>query len=150
LNMAQDRGMFLSILPATSGERRLAFTVLAVSLAIFLCAVPFAKLPLAHIDAFIPAYQSAVAINDTITAVLLFGQFTILRKRGLLLLGCGYLFTGLMALVHMLTFPGLFAPTGLLGAGPQTTVWLYMFWHIGLPVAVIGYALLKGGGAGGA
>jgi signal transduction histidine kinase/CheY-like chemotaxis protein len=112
--------------------------------------VPFAKAPLVHIDAFIPAYQSAVAINDMITTVLLFGQFTILRKRGLLLLGCGYLFTGLMALMHMASFPGLFAPTGLLGAGPQTTVWLYMFWHIGLPVLVIAHALDKKNGDGGA
>ena len=45
--------------------------------------------------------------------------------------------------MHALTFPGLFAPTGLLGAGPQTTVWLYMIWHGGFPLLVIGYALLK-------
>ena len=29
-----------------------------------------------------------------------------------------------MAIVHALTVPGLFAPAGLLGAGPQTTAWL--------------------------
>src|SRR5262249_30233196 len=46
-----------------------------------------------------------------------------------------------MAIVHLLTFPGLFAPTGLLGAGPQTTAWLYMFWHGGFPLLVIAYAL---------
>ena len=28
------------------------------------------------------------------------------------------------------------APAGLLGAGPQSTAWLYMFWHGGFPVAV--------------
>src|ERR1700754_4070669 len=58
--MVQDRGIFLSIMPATQGERRLALAVLAVSLGIFAICIPFAKLPLAHIDAFIPAYQSAV------------------------------------------------------------------------------------------
>jgi PAS domain S-box-containing protein len=43
----------------------------------------------------------------------------------------------------------LFAPTGLLNAGRQTTVWLYMFWHAGFPMLTLGYALLKGvnGGA---
>jgi len=33
----------------------------------------------------------------------------------------------LLTIVHALTFPGLFAPAGLLGAGPQSTAWLYMF-----------------------
>ena len=84
--------------------------------------------------AFIPSYQSALATNDLITAVLLYAQFGLLRSRALLLLAAGYLFTALMAVVHMLTFPGLFAPTGLLGATPQSTAWLYMFWHGGFPL----------------
>jgi diguanylate cyclase (GGDEF)-like protein len=37
----------------------------------------------------------------------------------------------------------LFAPTGLLGAGPQTTAWLYFFWHGVFPLLVIAYALLN-------
>lgn len=40
-------------------------------------------------------------------------------------------------------FPGLFSPTGLLGAGPQSTAWLYTFWHAGFPLFVIAYAFLK-------
>jgi len=75
----------------------------------------------------VPIYQSALTINDLITAVLLYAQFAILRSRALLVLASGYLFTAVFAAVHMLTFPGLFSPTGLLGAGPQTTAWLYMF-----------------------
>jgi len=60
-------------------------------------------------------------INDLITAILLFGQFGILRSRALLVLASGYLLTAFMAVAHALTFPGLFSPTGLLGAGPQST-----------------------------
>src|SRR6202045_2780992 len=43
----------------------------------------------------------------------------------------------------MLTFPGAFTPGGLLGAGLQTTHWLYILWHAGFPMFVIAYALLK-------
>ncbi|PZF98195.1 hypothetical protein C1J01_48660, partial [Nonomuraea aridisoli] len=39
--------------------------------------------------------------------------------------------------------PGLFASGGLLGAGPQSTAWIYMFWHTGFPLFVIAYAVLK-------
>ena len=67
--------------------------------------------------AFIPSYQSALATNDLITAVLLYAQFGQLRSRALLLLAAGYLFTALMAIVHALTFPGpVRAGPGLLGA----------------------------------
>ena len=147
--MVSVQGVFLSILPASDRERRLAYTVLAVSLAVFLAVVPFAGRLLVKIDAFIPAYESAVTINDLITAVLLLGQFSIIGRRGLLFLSCGYIFTGLMALCHMLSFPGLFAPGGLLTGGSQTTAWLYMFWHAGMPALVLAYALddSDGGGA---
>jgi signal transduction histidine kinase len=43
----------------------------------------------------------------------------------------------------LLSFPGLFAPTGLFGAGPQTTAWLYFLWHSGFPLLVLGYAVLE-------
>ena len=37
--------------------------------------------------AFVASYQSALAINDLITAILLFSQFTILRSRALIMPG---------------------------------------------------------------
>src|SRR5262245_47356109 len=85
--------VFLSLSPANRGERRLALGVLLLSVLGFLAAVPFAQVQLARVDAFIPAYQAALAINDLVTAALLFGQFSIVRARGLLSLACGYLFT---------------------------------------------------------
>src|SRR5258705_6503377 len=138
-----ERVNFLSQLPARSIDHRLALAAAIISGLIFAVAVPFAKVQLPAVWAFIPSYQSALATNDLITAVLLYAQFGQLRSRALLLLASGYLFTALMAIVHALTFPGLLAPTGLLGAGPQSTAWLYMFWHGGFPLLVIGYALTK-------
>jgi signal transduction histidine kinase len=139
----QRGGEFLSDLPAGRRDRKLAGGVLVVSLVFFVAAVPFAKTPLAPVPAFIPVYQSALVVNDLITAVLLFGQFQILGRRALWVLAVGYLFTAIMAAAHALTFPGLFAPGGLLGAGPQTTAWLYMFWHAGFPLCVLGYTFLN-------
>jgi signal transduction histidine kinase/ActR/RegA family two-component response regulator len=143
--MADECRVFLSTLPAGRGERRLALAVVLVSVVIFLTAAPFAKVKLAPVAAFIPIYESILVVTDLITAVLLFGQFSFLRSRALLVLATGYLFTALITVAHALTFPGLFAPTGLLGAGPQSTAWLYMFWHGGFPLLVIAYAWLKDG-----
>jgi PAS domain S-box-containing protein len=111
------------------------------SIVAFLCAAPFAKVKLVEVWPFIPGYQSALLVTDLVTAVLLLAQFEILGDRGLAALASGYLFTAMMAVVHALTFPRLFTPHGLLGAGPQTTAWLYMVWHAGFPLSVIAYAL---------
>ncbi len=138
----QSQGVFLSTLPAGRRERRFALAVVLVSSTMFLSLAPFAKRPLGQVWAFIPIYESALVINDLVTAVLLFGQFTILRSRSLRVLATAYLFTAFMTIAHALTFPGLFAPTGLLGAGPQSTAWLYMFWHAGFPLLVVAYARL--------
>ena len=126
-------------------ERRRALAAILVSVALFAVLVPFAKQPLPQVWPFIPIYEAALLLNDLITVVLLVGQFQIARSRAVLLLAGGYLFTALITVAHGLSFPGLFAPSGLLSAGPQSTAWLYMFWHGGFPLVVAGYALLAGG-----
>ena len=138
-----DQEIVLSNLPAERATQRRVFTVIMVSLLIFVAALPFARLKLPEIWAFIPLYEAALFISDLMTAILLFAHFTILRSRAFLVLACGYLFTAVIILPHLLTFPGLFSATGLLGAGPQSTAWLYMFWHGVFPLAVICYALSK-------
>ena len=139
-----DRNIFLSTLPAGRADRTTASAVVGISAVLFAFAVPFAGLPLTPVPAFVASYQSALAISDIITAVLLLSQFTVLRSRALLMLASGYLFTAGAAVIHALTFPGLFAPQGLFGAGSQTTVWLYMVWHAGFPLLALGYGLNKG------
>ncbi|WP_265945771.1 ATP-binding protein [Dechloromonas sp. A34] len=138
-----DDSVFLPTLAADRGQRQLALFVVLLSVASFVVIAPFAKLPLTPVWAFIPIYEAVLIINDLVTAVLLFGQFAMLRSKALLVLAAGYLFTALMTVAHALSFPGLFAPGGLLGAGAQSTAWLYMAWHGGFPLFVIAYAWYK-------
>ena len=135
--------VFLSLLPPLRADRQLALTMVTISVASFAVLAPFAKLPLTPLPGFIPAYQAALFMSDLITAAVLFGQFSIQRTRALLLLASGYLFTAIAIIPHTLSFPGLFAPGGLMGSGPQTTVWLYMLWHAGFPLLVIAYSVVK-------
>ncbi len=128
--------MLLSTSHATRKDQRIALAVLIVSVLAFLASVPFAQTPMARLAGFVPFYQSALSTNDLITAVLLFDQFKIRRLRALLLLAGAYLFTACIAVIHTLSFPGLFSAAGLLGAGSQTTASLYMVWHGGFPAAV--------------
>jgi len=149
IEVSRERRLFLSTGPAGRREVWFALAAVLVSGLLFLAALPVATMQLAAMPAFIPAYESALVICDLITAVLLFGQFNFLRTRALFALASGYLFTAFIAFAHALTFPGVFSSTGWLGAGTQTTAWLYMFWHGGFPLFVIAYALLKENGSEG-
>jgi len=128
--------------PASAAQRRLASAVVLASTFGFCVLAPFAAVPLERVDAFIPSYESALIVSDLATAALLLAQFASRRSRALLALASGYLFTAAAAFSHLLSFPGLFAAGGLLGAGPQTTAWLYMFWHAGFPCFVIAHTVL--------
>jgi PAS domain S-box-containing protein len=135
--------MVLSALPADERDRRLALAVALASTIVVLAVLPFANRPLPQADTVLTALQVVLICNDFITAVLLLGQLKAVRLRALLLLACGYVYSGLMATAHLLTFPGAFAPHGLLGAGSQSTGYLFVFWHAGFVLFLLGYIMLR-------
>ena len=141
---SEEQHFVLSHLSPSLAQRRLALAVvLALLVAFAITAGPLSSIQPRRIGAFVPAYATAIFVTDLLTAVLLFAQFSILRSRALLAIASGYLYTALIVIPWMLTFPGVFTPGGLLGAGLQTTTWLYTLWHGGFPLFVIAYALLK-------
>lgn len=131
--------MFLSKLPPEARERRLALAIVVASVVLFCVLAPIAKVQLPKAPVFIAVYQAILVVCDGLTVVLLLGQFQMLRTPGLLALAGGYLFTAQITAIHALTFPELTGAGDWLGAGPQTTAWLYMFWHLGFPIAVAVY-----------
>jgi len=133
---------FLSNTPARPWDRRLGIAIVLLSVFAFAFVVPYSRVRWPVVPAFIPAYEAALILNDLITAVLLISQFRQLRARSLLVLGVGYLYDSLLVTAHALSFPGVFAPAGLIGGNDQTTVWLYVFWHAVFPVFVIAYAAI--------
>jgi signal transduction histidine kinase len=142
--LPEEHRLALSRLPPGKAQKRFALGIVCAILGVFalITADPFAGVQPVRIDAFIPAYATAMFVNDMITAILLFSQFSMLRSRALLVIASGYLFTALILVPWILTFPGLFATTGLIG-GLQSTSALYLFWHAGFVILVIAYTLLK-------
>src|ERR1700730_618348 len=88
----EEQHFILSSLSPSRAQRRLALAVvLVLLLAFFITEVgPLSTIQLGRIDAFVPTYATAMFVNDTITAVLLFAQFSILRSRALLAIASGY------------------------------------------------------------
>ena len=140
----EEQRFILSALSPSLAQRRLALAVMtALILASVISAGPLSAFRAPRIDAFIPIYGTALFVTDLITAVLLAAQFSIVRSSALAVLASGYLFAALIMIPWMLTFPGVFTPSGLLGAGLGSTQWLYNLRQLGFPTFVIAYALLK-------
>jgi hypothetical protein len=82
-----EQQFILSNLSPGPTQKRLALAVaLALLVAFFFTAGPLSTIQLPRVDAFVPAYAMAMFVNDRITAVLLFAQFSILRSRALLVI----------------------------------------------------------------
>jgi len=89
----EEQHFVLSSLAPGPAQKRLALgIVVALAVALYLTAGAALEYP-SGIDAFIPAYVTAMFVTDLITAALLFAQFSISRSRALLVIANGYVFT---------------------------------------------------------
>ncbi len=93
--------------------------------------------PLPIVQPFIPIYETTVILVEGLTAFFLAIQFQAMRQAFFGGLAGAYGFVMVTAICQLLIFPGVFSKTGLLGAGPQSAVWLWVFWHAGFPAGVM-------------
>ena len=121
-------------LTATRRHRLFANFVMAALLGSALALLPFARLPMPHMEAFVPMHATAVFATEALTAYLLWTQFVLRRDPYLAALSGAYAFTAANVTLQLLVFPGVFAPEGLFGAGAQSAVWLWVTWHVGTPL----------------
>ena len=130
-------------MPASAQQRRTAFGVVVFLSVVFALVIPFAPVQTAPVVAFHSGCSNCNLLCRSITAVFLFAQYSIQPQRALLALGSGYIFSGLFAFLQTLDFPGAYSATGLLSNGLSGAAWMFSFWHILFPLAVIAYVLLK-------
>jgi signal transduction histidine kinase len=140
---AQDFPLVFATMPATGRHQAIAVGVVCLLLAAAVVVAPFASIPVARVDAFIPVLQTVVSVADLVTATLLFAQFSVYPQPALLALGSGYIFSGSFAFLYTLAFPGAYAADGLIGDGPNSPAWIYVLWQTTFPAAILAYALSK-------
>lgn len=121
----------------TRGQRAFAAVLALAMLAALTLAAPRATVQLPALAPFLPMCGLTVFTTATIVAYLLAAQFQVSRTPVLGLLAGAYAFTALTVAMQLLTFPGLFAPTGLFGARATTSGWIWVFWHAGFPLWVL-------------
>jgi signal transduction histidine kinase len=133
----------IATIPATAQQHRAAVSVVIALVMITALVAPFANTQLGRVDTFVPVLQTVLATADVITAVLLLAQYVILPQRALLAVAAAYLCSASFAFLQTLSFPGGYAPAGLIGDGTNTSAWFFVFWHVTYPLGILIYALSK-------
>ena len=111
----QEQVIFPAILTPDRRQKRLTLIVALLVPVPFIAIIPFGQVQLPRVDAYIPVVDTVMLINESIAATLLLAQFSITRSPSMLALAGGFLLTAFLVIPHALTFPGAFAPDGLLG-----------------------------------
>ena len=113
---------------ATLREKRVGGALAALGVLLTLGALPWASLPGAA-DPRVPLIADlAICIVDLCIALLLATSYRANGRHSLLVLTGVYVYGGLMAVLHLASFPGTLGPEPLLG-GAQTVGWLYLAWR---------------------
>jgi signal transduction histidine kinase len=141
--LSQDFPVLTTAMPIDRPNRSIALGIIVLLFVIVLLLAPFANVPLAPVDAFIPVLQTVMCVVDLLTAAILFAQYSIRPGYSLLAIASGYVFSGLFAFLQTLAFPGAYSAAGLIGDGVSSAAWLFVFWHSSFDLAVVVYTLLK-------
>src|SRR5258708_37053356 len=139
----RDFPVVVASMPTTSRQRAVAVGVVVVLFALAALVAPFANVQIGRIDSFVPVLQTVLSAADVLTATLLFAQYSVQPHRALLAAASGYLFSGSAAFLQTLSFPGGYAPGGIIGDGYNTPAWFFVLWHTPLALSIFAYALLK-------
>jgi signal transduction histidine kinase/CheY-like chemotaxis protein len=138
----------IALARATPRQLQVAAVACLAMLGLNIWLWPSATVVHSPVPGFVPIYQTTIIIAYALTAYLLYTHFRQSRVVSLLWVGGGALFTAMILFLQLLSFPNMLAPGRLLGSGPETTSWLWTFWHLGPPVFAIGFALAERRGPG--
>lgn len=110
----------------SSLEKRLAVGVAFLMIAVTCAIAPFARTQSVEMRGFLPMVCAVVIICEAFTAIILYKWFRVTRHAPTAVLSIAYAVSAIYALLYIVTFPDVFAATGLLGAGTQTSPWVYV------------------------
>lgn len=125
---------------ASTTQRRVVLFLCVLVLSSVVLVAPWASMPLPPLAHISGMYGAATAMIDLATFWLLIS--TPRPHRSHVIVASAYLFAGLMAILHVLTFPGAVLADGPVFGSPHAVSWLFVGWRAGFGFFVI-WAILK-------
>ena len=119
-----------------SSAQRVTITIICFYAAFAIALIPFANQPGPVVPGFVALFVTGILISELSTSYLLFVRARDTHTWSLLLLACAYLYSGLMSVSQLLTFPGaVLSGQALITTSEQATAWIFIAW-------INGFALL--------
>ena len=122
---------------------RIGLAIVGVLLAAVALSIAVHDTRLREVSPYVPIVDAVMFLAELVVAALLYAQAAVFRSRALTVLATGFALAAFMLIPHVLTFPGVFAPDGLLGAGVNTTAWIYTVRRMVFPIAIVLYVWLR-------
>ncbi|MFN2528913.1 MAG: GGDEF domain-containing protein [Candidatus Baltobacteraceae bacterium] len=85
---------------------------------------------------FLPMCMTLCVAADFLTAYFLFTQFSRSGTTAFLFIGAAYGITGLLSVVYLAFFPGVFLPPHLSSGYQQVSIYLWTIWHTAFPLLI--------------
>jgi two-component sensor histidine kinase len=105
--------------------------------------LPFAGVRGPVIPGLSTFFAAGVFVTELSTGFLLFVRFRERRAASILLLACAYLYSGLMAIPYLLTFPdAILRDTSIVGTA-HSTAWIFICWIFGFALLTLGAVVLE-------
>jgi hypothetical protein len=123
--------------------RRWVVRIICLYAVATLAVLPFAGVKAPELPAITPFLVAGVLTTELSISFLLFAWFTEVPSWSSLLLACSYLYSGLMAIAHLLTFPGAAMPGWIMLGGPQTASWTFLLWTDGYAALTFAATILE-------
>jgi len=139
--------MQIAVLDSMRGERpflfeaiqlrRVALVIVAAMVVLACVAIAFGQNRAIKLPPFLPAVVAAIVVTESISGYVFFGHYRTRRELRYLFFALAYACSGFIAIPYLLTFPGVFVPSGLFGATEQTALYLWLCWHALFPGLII-------------
>jgi signal transduction histidine kinase/ActR/RegA family two-component response regulator len=138
---APQRGIFPPIRSATRAQCKLALMISIGMIVGATLLIPFARIPWRNLPELFSVYQTAVIVTSLITAYLMYGHYKATRAVAIVHLGAGYLYAAGVMGMQLAWSNGTLSDGSWLTGGPQTAIWLWILWHLGLASSLLFYAV---------
>lgn len=121
----------------------LTVTLLGAYAAAGVVILPFAQSPGPVIPGLTTFFATGVFVTELSTGFLLFVRFRDSRSLAQIVLACAYLFSALMQVPYLLTFPdAVLRGASVLGSA-QSTAWIFIAWITGFVVLTLAAVVLE-------
>jgi diguanylate cyclase (GGDEF)-like protein len=120
----------------SASTRTVARTVAATLIVVALVAFGSNAVRTPVLPAFLPIVVTLWFGAESLTALVLFGQFYLTGSVGFALFAAAYEFAALLAVPYLVYAPGIGSPAAG-DAGYQAMGWLWLAWHLAFPALVV-------------